>query len=362
MPIVVNTNTSATTASSNLSRANYSLRKSLARLSSGNRIVSPEDDAGGLAVAYKISSNLKRDYPTVSTGARTEGAGAALWNVGGTPELQVLPKADIQTEGNNWRIHIRDDMPGTTGGMPSLGIGLDPKDTLKTLFTMDLSGNLGNYDYDFLETYAPDYFQVSLHASTNLIKFAESFNLSSQGSLGNRVLAPTGANPGAQDVWGGSLRAGLSYSGFSFWGDYVPVPTSGGSGSGSGGSSSGSGNSGPLTTTRVASTAVENDEVFTDDDFLQHHVRLDRRIHLGHRKDSECPSGKRSRAKSLEHEQRTADSQADQARSRSRPDHGCGHSSGDSTRFAHHNMLVQASATMTTQANQPTNIVLTFLG
>ena len=60
MPIVVNTNTSATTASFNLSRANDALRKSLARLSSGNRITSPADDAGGLAVAYKLASKLKR--------------------------------------------------------------------------------------------------------------------------------------------------------------------------------------------------------------------------------------------------------------------------------------------------------------
>ena len=60
MPIVVNTNTSAPTASFNLSRANEALRKSLGRLSSGNRITSPADDAGGLAVAYKLSSKLKR--------------------------------------------------------------------------------------------------------------------------------------------------------------------------------------------------------------------------------------------------------------------------------------------------------------
>ena len=46
MPIVVNTNVSATTASFNLSRANDALRKSLSRLSSGKRIVSPADDAG----------------------------------------------------------------------------------------------------------------------------------------------------------------------------------------------------------------------------------------------------------------------------------------------------------------------------
>ncbi|MDA1048785.1 MAG: flagellin [Verrucomicrobia bacterium] len=60
MPIVINTNTAATTASFNLSKANDSLRKSLGRLSSGNRIVSPADDAGGLAVAYKLASKLNR--------------------------------------------------------------------------------------------------------------------------------------------------------------------------------------------------------------------------------------------------------------------------------------------------------------
>jgi len=60
MPIVVNSNPIATTASMNLSRANDSLRKSLARLSSGKRIVSPADDAGGLAVGNKIGSRLRR--------------------------------------------------------------------------------------------------------------------------------------------------------------------------------------------------------------------------------------------------------------------------------------------------------------
>jgi len=60
MPIVVNSNSTATTASFNLSRANESLRKSLGRLSSGNRINSPADDAGGLAVAYKLNSKANR--------------------------------------------------------------------------------------------------------------------------------------------------------------------------------------------------------------------------------------------------------------------------------------------------------------
>jgi flagellin len=60
MPIVVNTNSAATTASFNLSKNAEALRKSLARLSSGNRITQPYEDAGGLAVAYKLDSHARR--------------------------------------------------------------------------------------------------------------------------------------------------------------------------------------------------------------------------------------------------------------------------------------------------------------
>jgi len=60
MPIVVNTNSAATTASFNLGRSNEALRKSLGRLSSGKRITSPADDAGGLAVALKLTSKTNR--------------------------------------------------------------------------------------------------------------------------------------------------------------------------------------------------------------------------------------------------------------------------------------------------------------
>ena len=60
MPIVVNSNTTATVASFNLSRANDALRTSLARLSSGKRITNPSEDAGGLSVANKLASKLDR--------------------------------------------------------------------------------------------------------------------------------------------------------------------------------------------------------------------------------------------------------------------------------------------------------------
>jgi len=54
MAIVVNSNTTATITSFNLSKANDALRKSIARLSSERRIVSPADDAGGMSVGYKL--------------------------------------------------------------------------------------------------------------------------------------------------------------------------------------------------------------------------------------------------------------------------------------------------------------------
>ena len=65
MPIVVNSNASATAASFNLSRANDSLRSSLERLSSGKKINRSGDDAGGLAVAYKLESKERRTKATM---------------------------------------------------------------------------------------------------------------------------------------------------------------------------------------------------------------------------------------------------------------------------------------------------------
>lgn len=64
MPISINTNSSATLASQNLSRSNSLLQKSLQRLSSGSRIASASDDAGGLAVSLRLGAALKRNSAT----------------------------------------------------------------------------------------------------------------------------------------------------------------------------------------------------------------------------------------------------------------------------------------------------------
>jgi len=58
--ISINTNTSSTLASFNLQKSSDLLQKSLARLSSGSRISTAADDAGGLAVSMKLSSAIKR--------------------------------------------------------------------------------------------------------------------------------------------------------------------------------------------------------------------------------------------------------------------------------------------------------------
>ena len=59
MSVVINTNYAATAAANNLAASNINLQKSLNRLSSGSKIVTPSDDAGGLAVSMKLSSAAK---------------------------------------------------------------------------------------------------------------------------------------------------------------------------------------------------------------------------------------------------------------------------------------------------------------
>ena len=60
MSVVINTNYAATIAANNLASSSALLQKSLNRLSSGSKIVSPADDAGGLAVSMKLSAAAVR--------------------------------------------------------------------------------------------------------------------------------------------------------------------------------------------------------------------------------------------------------------------------------------------------------------
>jgi flagellin len=62
--ISINTNTASSFAAYNLTNANVSLQRSLNRLSSGSRINSSFDDAGGLAVSMRLSAALRRTEAT----------------------------------------------------------------------------------------------------------------------------------------------------------------------------------------------------------------------------------------------------------------------------------------------------------
>ena len=62
--ISINTNSASSAAAYNLSNTNVNLQRSLNRLSSGSRINSSMDDAGGLAVSMKLSASIRRTEAT----------------------------------------------------------------------------------------------------------------------------------------------------------------------------------------------------------------------------------------------------------------------------------------------------------
>ena len=62
--ISINTNTASSMAAYNLGSTNVNLQRSLQKLSSGQRINSSFDDAGGLAVSMKLSASIRRTEAT----------------------------------------------------------------------------------------------------------------------------------------------------------------------------------------------------------------------------------------------------------------------------------------------------------
>ncbi len=71
MSVIINSNIAATIAADNLAASNEKLQKSLNRLSSGSKIVTPSDDAGGLAVSMKLSSAARRSGAAINNLSNT---------------------------------------------------------------------------------------------------------------------------------------------------------------------------------------------------------------------------------------------------------------------------------------------------
>lgn len=172
MSVVINTNYSASIAANNLSTANSMLQKSLNRLSSGKKIVSPADDAGGLAVSMKLQAASKRQ-------------GAVNGNLGNVTSY-------LQTQ---------------DGALKVAGEVLERMSELKTLYSDPTknSNDQGNYDSEFtalqtqLTNLSSEQFNgVNLFGSTGLsVAATEDGSTSTQVSLTARQLSSTGTGVGA---------------------------------------------------------------------------------------------------------------------------------------------------------------------
>ncbi|MEW6157328.1 MAG: flagellin [Verrucomicrobiota bacterium] len=86
--MIINTNTSALSSSRLLSESSTQLSKSLARLSSGSKIVNPEDDAAGLAVSLRFEAQMNR-----ADAARNNVGNAISFNQTRDGYLQKVQKA-----------------------------------------------------------------------------------------------------------------------------------------------------------------------------------------------------------------------------------------------------------------------------
>jgi len=171
MSITINTNTSATIAANNLSMANANLQKSLNRLSSGSRIVSPADDAGGLAVSMKLSATAARQ-------------GAVAQNIGNSVSYLQTQDGALQVAGNV----------------------LERMSELKTLYSDPTknSSDLANYDAEFtslqqqLSNLSNEQFNgVNLFGSNSLsIAVTEDGSTSSAVSLTGANLSSTSSGVG----------------------------------------------------------------------------------------------------------------------------------------------------------------------
>ncbi len=82
--MVINTNTTSLFAQRVLANSHTGLSKSLARLSTGSKIISPEDDAAGLAVSSKFKAQIDR-------------VGAARSNVGNAISFSQTQDGFLQT-------------------------------------------------------------------------------------------------------------------------------------------------------------------------------------------------------------------------------------------------------------------------
>lgn len=312
MPIVVNTNSAATTASFNLSKNADALRKSLARLSSGKRITQPAEDAGGLAVAYKLDSHARR----------TE---AVLNN-----HQNALSYLQVQD-----------------GALETVGKVVNRMSELRTM-AADItknSGDIENYSKEFRELQS-QLNQMSLEKFNDISLFAFGNAAGASGvqtvTSGKELNVSLGATTSDKDIYSYQLLShpsGVSTDGAISLNvvNLEFVTSLGGMGATGNSLVKANGNEvGQITTISIGQfTAIIQNiaDARAENGAEQQRVQQSYELHQVNLVNLEAAHG------------RIMD--VDVAM--------------ESTRFAKNNVLVQASASMTAQANQLSNIALTLL-
>ena len=150
MSVVINTNSAAIVAANNLAISNAMLQKSLNRLSSGTKIVSPADDAGGLAVSMKLSAAARQ--------------GAVAVNIGNAVSL-------LQTQ---------------DGALAVTGKVLQRMSELKTLYSDVTKGSSD------LANYATEYAALASQLSANAGEQFNGVNLFGSSAIGNVAVTESG--------------------------------------------------------------------------------------------------------------------------------------------------------------------------
>jgi flagellin len=171
MSVDIDTNMSAIMAANNLAASNAKLQTSLNRLSSGSKIVTPADDAGGLAVSMKLSAAATRD-------------GAISSNIANANSF-------LQTQ---------------DGAMQVVGNILNRISQLKTLYTDPTknASDLANYNSEFTQLQSQltsitsgQFNGVNLFGSTTLsVATTQDGSTSAAVAIGGQDLSSTGTGIG----------------------------------------------------------------------------------------------------------------------------------------------------------------------
>ena len=326
MPIVVNSNASATSASFNLSRANDSLRSSLERLSSGKRINGSGDDAGGMAVAYKLESQSSRTSAMIQN------------TQNGLSFLQVQDGA-METVGK------------VVNRMAELRVMAD--DVTKN------SSDIENYSKEFIELQI-QLKQMKEQKFNGISLFAQTgHTLNGGGSKETGQYTPSNANPISYEKFGHQLLT--SPDGVSNEGSIslnvinlefvLSIGTLSGTGSGSDVDLGGLGNTGAGGGTQLTAQGYVSSIL---------HVAVSQFTAVIEKiADARAENGaEQNRVMQAMELLQTNLTNMEAAHGRI-VDTDVAH---ESTKYARHNVLVQAGAAMTAQANQLTNVALQLIG